>query len=65
MDPTHLAKIERGQGNPTLHLLVQIATALNTPVEYLVREISAADLPDTSRPYSEEDLRRSLRADGE
>lgn len=64
MDAAHLAKIEQGKGNPTLHLLVQIATALNTQVEQLVRGLSAADLPHTVKPYSEEDYSRSLRGRG-
>jgi transcriptional regulator with XRE-family HTH domain len=61
METTHLARIEAGQGNPTVETLIQLATALDVDVEYFVSGLSAADLPADVRPYSEADFRRALR----
>lgn len=40
--PTSLARIERGQGNPSLSTLTQIASALGTTVADLVRDVPCA-----------------------
>jgi transcriptional regulator with XRE-family HTH domain len=64
MDVTHLARIESGRGNPTLFVLIQLATALEVPVTTFVQGLTAKDLPDEVRPYSESDYRRELRARG-
>jgi len=61
MDVSHLARIEGGQGNPTLFVLIQLATALGVKPEDFVRGLTAADLPDTIKPYSEADILRELR----
>ncbi|MGB4777841.1 helix-turn-helix domain-containing protein [Microbacterium sp.] len=52
MDLSHLARIENGQGNPTLFVIIQIATALGVPPERFVEGLTAADLPDDVKPYS-------------
>lgn len=64
LDVTHLARIESGQGNPTLFVLIQLATALEVPVTTFVKGLTAKDLPDEVKPYSEADFRRELRARG-
>ncbi len=61
MDVSHLARIESGQGNPTVQTIVQLATALDVKPEEFVRGLTAADLPPEIRPYSEADFRRELR----
>lgn len=61
MNVSHLARIESGQGNPTLYVLIQLATALDVTPETFVRGLTAADLPEEIRPYSEADFRRELR----
>lgn len=64
MDVTHLARIEAGQGNPTLFVLIQLATALEVPVTTFVQGLTAKDLPDDVKPYSEADYRKALRERG-
>ncbi len=61
MDVSHLARIESGQGNPTLYVMIQLATALDIEPERFVRGLTANDLPDDIKPYSEADFRRELR----
>jgi transcriptional regulator with XRE-family HTH domain len=61
MDVSHLARIESGQGNPTLYVMIQLATALGVKPEAFVHGLGAADLPDDIKPYSEADFRRELR----
>lgn len=61
LDVTHLARIESGQGNPTLFVLIQLATALDVSPTVFVEGLQAADLPDDIKPYSEADFRRELR----
>ncbi|MFT3797101.1 helix-turn-helix domain-containing protein [Microbacterium sp.] len=65
MDVSHLARIEGGQGNPTLYVLIQLATALDAKPELFVRGLTAEDLPTEIKPYSEADFRRELRRRGE
>lgn len=61
LDVTHLARIESGQGNPTLFVLIQLATALDVSPTVFVEDLTATDLPDDIKPYSEADFRRELR----
>ncbi len=61
LDVSHLARIESGRGNPTLFVLLQLATALEVPATVFLEDLSAEDLPDHIRPYSEADFRRELR----
>lgn len=61
MDLSHLARIENGQGNPTLFVIVQIATALGVKPEVFVEGLSAADLPASVRPYSLSAALREMR----
>jgi len=61
MDVSHLARIENGTGNPTLFVLIQLATALDVSLTTLIRGLSADDLPGDIKPYSEADFRRELR----
>ncbi|MDA4895345.1 MULTISPECIES: helix-turn-helix domain-containing protein [Microbacterium] len=62
LDVSHLARIEGGEGNPTLFVLIQLATALEVPPTRFLEGLSAEDLPDDIRPYSEADFRRELRS---
>jgi hypothetical protein len=41
--------------------LIQLATALEQKPEVFVKGLSAADLPQDIKPYSEADFRRELR----
>lgn len=61
MDVSHLARIESGDGNPTLFVLIQLATALGVKPETFVAGLTAVDLPENLKPYSEADFRRELR----
>lgn len=61
MDTSHLARIEGGKGNPTLFVLIQLATALEVKPTVFLEGLGAADLPDDVKPYSEADFRRELR----
>ncbi|GAB3600718.1 helix-turn-helix domain-containing protein [Microbacterium tumbae] len=61
MDVSHLARIESGEGNPTLFVIIQLATALDVKPETFVHGLTAADLPENLKPYSEADFRRELR----
>lgn len=61
MDVSHLARIESGDGNPTLFVLIQLATALDVKPEVFITGLTAADLPENLKPYSEADFRRELR----
>ncbi|MDR6865477.1 transcriptional regulator with XRE-family HTH domain [Microbacterium resistens] len=62
MDVSHLARIEGGKGNPTLFVLIQLATALEVSPTMFVDGLSAADLPDGVKPYSEAGYRKALKA---
>lgn len=64
MDVRHLARIEAGDGNPTLFVLIQLATALDVKPETFVKGLTSADLPENLKPYSEADFRRELRRRG-
>lgn len=64
MDVSHLARIEQGIGNPTLFVLIQLATALDVSPTVFVKGLTAADLPVGIKPYSEADFRRELRQRG-
>jgi len=61
MDVSHLARIEAGQGNPTVETLIQLATALDVQPEIFVQGLTAADLPDRVRPLSVAGYRAMLR----
>lgn len=61
VDVSHLARIEAGQANPTVHTLLQLAVALDVDPEIFLRGLTSADLPADVRPYSEADFRRELR----
>lgn len=62
MDVSHLARIESGTGNPTRFVLIQLATALEVSPTTFVKDLTAKDLPDDLKPYSEADYRRELRS---
>ena len=64
VDVRHLSRIEAGRGNPTLFLLIQLATALDVKPESFVKGLTATDLPEDIKPYSEADFRRELRRRG-
>ncbi|MFB7251707.1 helix-turn-helix domain-containing protein [Microbacterium sp. NPDC056234] len=64
MDVRHLARIEAGDGNPTLFVLIQLTTALDVKTETFVKGLTSADLPENLTPYSEADFRRELRRRG-
>lgn len=61
VDERNLARIEGGLGNPTLMVLIQLATALDVPVATLVDGLTADDLPAHIKPYSEATFRKALR----
>jgi transcriptional regulator with XRE-family HTH domain len=61
LDVSHLARIENGQGNPTLYVMIQLATALDISPEEFVKGLGPGDLPPDLKPYSEADFRRELR----
>ncbi|GAA4781372.1 helix-turn-helix domain-containing protein [Microbacterium gilvum] len=61
LDLSHLQRIEKGTGNPTLFTLLQLAEALEVDVEELVTGIRAADLPERHRPYRHSDRERYRR----
>lgn len=64
VDLSNLARIENGQGNPTLFVLIQLATALQVDPAVFVEGLTAKDLPEDIKPYSEADFRRHLRESG-
>jgi transcriptional regulator with XRE-family HTH domain len=64
MDVSHLARIENGQGNPTLFVIVQLATALKVKPELFVKDLTADDLPADVRPYSLADFLKEKRQRG-
>ncbi|OCG75358.1 helix-turn-helix domain-containing protein [Microbacterium sediminis] len=51
LDLTHLQRLERGEGNPTLMTLAQVAIALEVDLGELVGGITAADLQDGRFPH--------------
>lgn len=65
MDLTNYQRIERGEGNPTVTTLIQIATALEVDAAALVTGLSADQLKKGHYPYGYTELpqrRRSPRA---
>lgn len=64
MDESHLAHVEKGLVNPSLHMIIQISVALKVPVIELLKDISEADLPATRRPYTVDDFRRQMNQKG-
>ncbi|HCS60537.1 MAG TPA: hypothetical protein DIW46_03935 [Microbacterium sp.] len=64
MDVSHLARIEGGKGNPTTFVLIQLATALEVSPTVFLDGLTASDLPENIKPYSEADFRRELRRRG-
>lgn len=65
LDTTHLARIELGDGNPTLHKLIQVAAALDTSVSTLVDGIGREHLPaSATRPVTEAEVIAELRRRG-
>ncbi|WP_261167309.1 helix-turn-helix domain-containing protein [Microbacterium sp. Marseille-Q6965] len=60
LDLTHLQRVERGQANPTLMTLVQIAIALEVDPGSLVEGIGADELQEGRLPYghSQRTMRR-------
>lgn len=70
LHPTNLGKLERGQGNPKLDTLSRIATALDTTVADLVRDVTAEIVqPNPRRRITAAELIRArdeqLRAEQE
>lgn len=61
MDVSHLARIEAGSGNPTLFVLIQLATALETTPDALIVGMESGDLPQDVRPFSRADFLREKR----
>lgn len=45
MDVTHYSRIERGEGNATLHALVKISAALQIDPGELIAGLTLSDLP--------------------
>lgn len=67
MDLTNYQRIERGEGNPTISTLVQIAVALEVDVSELVRGLDAHALQNGRAPYGYSEFaerRRARREDG-
>lgn len=65
MDLTNFQRIERGQGNPTISTLLQIATALEVDVGELITGLGADDLQNGRYPYGYTEIpqrRRGPRA---
>lgn len=60
IDVSHLARIEQGQGNPTLFALIQLATALDVEVELFVAGLNASHLPESITPMSEKQWLRAV-----
>ncbi|GAA4771351.1 helix-turn-helix domain-containing protein [Microbacterium gilvum] len=52
LDISHLQRIERGRGNPTLMTLLQIAIALDVEVGALVHGADRGALPAGRHPYA-------------
>lgn len=51
LDVTHMQRIERGEMNPTLSTLAQVAIALEVDLGELVTGITADELQVGRRPY--------------
>ncbi len=61
MDVSHLARLEHGYVNPSLHMIIQLAVALKVdPIEF-VRDLGVVDLPENRKPYSLEDFLKEKR----
>jgi len=60
LDLTHLQRVERGEANPTLMTLVQIAVALEVDAGELIEGITADELQKGRHPYgySQREVRR-------
>ncbi|WP_221585221.1 helix-turn-helix domain-containing protein [Microbacterium sp. G2-8] len=67
MDVTHFQRIERGEGNPTMSSLLQIAVALEVDVADLVDGLAVEDLQGGRNPYgyTHRDDRRRRRGFGD
>lgn len=52
VDVRHVARIEQGMGNPTVFVIIQLATALDVEPAALLEGLTAEDLPDDIKPYS-------------
>lgn len=50
MHRNHYGAIERGENNPTFLSLVNIADALNVPVDRLIRDATSPSAEESSRP---------------
>ncbi|MFT4235268.1 MAG: helix-turn-helix transcriptional regulator [Microbacterium sp.] len=65
LDLSHLQRLERGTGIPTLYTIVQIAVALEVEPGELLDGIEARDLPVGREPYGytqHEERRRRARS---
>jgi len=45
LDVTHYSRIERGEGNATLHALIKIGTAVRIDPGALIADLTLSDLP--------------------
>lgn len=56
MNVAHLGRIERGETNPTLEMLVRIAGEFGWDTAELVRGITRGDVPAKARPFTIRDF---------
>lgn len=61
MDLTNYQRIERGEGNPTLTTLIQIATALEVDVAELITGLGADMLKNGHYPYGYSEIPQRRR----
>lgn len=61
MDVSHLARLENGYVNPSLHMIIQLSVALKVEPTKFVERLGKADLPDSRRPYSLDDFLKEKR----
>lgn len=68
LDLTHLQRVERGEANPTLMTLAQIAIALEVDAGSLIEGVTADELQEGRLPYGYTQRatrrRRSFNAEG-
>lgn len=57
LDVSHVARIERGQGNPTMFALIQLATALGLKATDFLDGLDASHLPAHITAMSEQQYR--------
>jgi transcriptional regulator with XRE-family HTH domain len=62
MNVANVGRIERGEGNPTLETLVNLARVLNLSVVDLVSDVSSDDVPNGRRRYTAADFVRERDA---